>query len=362
MQTSPTHLNSPLYLWLARMITLVIMLACIGISVSWLPEILDKLRQEGFVRGVMWELNQNGEAIIQGVSPTAAQNGVAIGDKLLNYEEDTVDQMGTPVTLRIQTGNSPARDITFVRDDPANEVVYGGIQLGLPFDTSVTLAFLFLLIPTLVAGSAALVIYFLRSNDWMALLTALALTGLSIPTFPVTNPVLSALQAIIGLLAFFWFILFPNGRLVPRWSWIVPLITLPSTVLRVLLESGLLAWSAQTSSLEQIFGLFNIAAGLAMVAIIYYRYRYVFSPLERQQCKWIIATLILGLLPIIITGLIYQTHWSAHRYEEAARVFFFNIFLGMVLVVLLVSAILFSIFRYRLYAVETQPQISHSAS
>jgi hypothetical protein len=368
MQTSITRLEKPLYLWLARAITLGIILASIGISVSWLPEILDKLKQEGFVRDVSWESDQNGEAIINYVSPTAEQNGIAIGDRVLNYEEDTLGKLGTPVTLYIQRGSSPARDVTFLRGGPANAIVFGGIQLGLPFDVSANLAFLFILIPTIVAGCAALVIYFSRSNDWMALLTAIVIAGLSVPIFPITNPVLSILQALIGILAFLWFILFPHGRLVPRWSWVILLFALPSTLLSVSLEIGLLTWSAQVSSLEQKSGLLSLIAGLAVIAIIYYRYRYVFSPVERQQCKWVIATLILGLLPIIITGLIYQTNWSAHRYEEAARVYFFNIFFGMVLIVLLVIGILFSIFLYRLYAVdrvdtvETQPQVSRFSS
>jgi hypothetical protein len=368
MQTSITRLEKPLYLWLARAITLGIILASIGISVSWLPEILDKLKQEGFVRDVSWEPDQNGEAIINYVSPTAEQNGIAIGDRVLNYEDDTLGKLGTPVTLYIQRGSSPSRDVTFPRGGPANEIVFGGIQLGLPFDVSANLAFLFILIPTIVAGCAALIIYFSRSNDWMALLTAIVIAGLSVPIFPITNPVLSILQALIGILAFLWFILFPNGRLAPRWSWAILLFVLPSTLLSALTEIGLLTWNAQVSSLEQTFGLLSVIAGLAVIAIIYYRYRYVFSPVELQLCKWVIATLILGLLPIIITGLIYQSYWSAHRYEEAARVYFFNIFFGMVLVVLLVMGILFSIFRYRLYAVdrvatvEMQPQASRFSS
>ena len=75
MQTSTTLLTNPLHLWLARLIALGIVLASIGTAVSRLPEILDKLKQAGSVRDVYWEMNQNGEAIINYVSLTAEQNG-----------------------------------------------------------------------------------------------------------------------------------------------------------------------------------------------------------------------------------------------------------------------------------------------
>jgi len=176
MQTSTTRLEKPLYLWLARMITLGIILACIGISASRLPEILDKQKHEGIVWDIYFEVNPNGEAIIGYVSPTAEQKGVAIGDKILNYKDLPPGKIGTPVTFHIQRGSLPARDITFL-PGPANQVVFGGIQLGLSFDVSVIMAILFVLIPLVIGVMGSMLLYRLRSNDWMTLLTAMVLAN-----------------------------------------------------------------------------------------------------------------------------------------------------------------------------------------
>jgi hypothetical protein len=81
MQTSTTRLERPLYLWLARIITLGIILASIGIAVSKLPEILDKQKHEGIVWDIYFEVDQNGDGIIKYVSPTAEQKELPSGIK-----------------------------------------------------------------------------------------------------------------------------------------------------------------------------------------------------------------------------------------------------------------------------------------
>lgn len=337
MQTSATRLEKPLYIWLARTITLGIILASIGIGVSWLPEILEKLNHEGSTE-VYWELDQNGEAIIQYISPTAEQNGVAIGDKVLNYKDEP-GKLGTPVTFHIQRGNSPARDFTFLRGRPASDAVFGGIQLGLPFDVSATLAFLFILIPLMIGAVGSLLLYWLRSNDWMALLTATVLAAFAIPNFPSTNPVITIFYEFTGLIVFFWFLLFPNGKLFPRWSWAILLI-----ILLGFMQLGLL--------MNRIITVLGWIAVLALIAILYFRYRYAFSPVERQQSKWVITAMITGILPLFITGFIYQTSWYAHQYNAGAIAYFFNQFSFIVLTVSLTLGIFFSILRYRLWDID----------
>src|ERR1700752_3912609 len=116
MQTSTTLLKKPLYLWLVRIVTLGFILASIGIGVSSLPDVLDMLKNEG-VTDVFWAPDPNGEGIIQALPPTAAQKGIAIGDKVLNYKEEP-GKLGTLVTLQIQSGSAPARDITLLRNVP----------------------------------------------------------------------------------------------------------------------------------------------------------------------------------------------------------------------------------------------------
>jgi hypothetical protein len=160
MQTFITLLTKPLHLWLARIIALVIILTSIGIGIVSIPEVLDQLKNQGFARDVYWELDQNGEAVVTYVSPLAKQQGVAIGDKVFNYQEDTIDKLGTPVTLQIPSGSLPAREFTFLRDDPANQTVFSVMQVGLSLDASVTLSFVFIsIIPLLIGGVGSLLLF-----------------------------------------------------------------------------------------------------------------------------------------------------------------------------------------------------------
>jgi len=352
MQASTTLLKKPLYLWLARLLTLAIILACIGIGVSSSPEILDKLKHEGEERDVMWKFDQNGEAIIQDVSPTAEQNGVAIGDKVLNYEDDTPGKFGTPVTLHIQRGSAPARYITFLRGDPEDDVVFGAIQLGLPFDVSVTLAFLLILIPVMIGAVGSLLLFWFRSNDWMALLTSAVLAYFAIPVFPSTNPVIIIFSNLLSFLLFFWFLLFPNGKLIPRWSWAILLFILLRSVELGLIRLDPLTWNERLALIDRIFTPLTYVAVLALFAILYFRYRYMFSVVERQQSKWVVTAVIIGLLPLMITDVISRTYYSAHQSEVSAIANFFSQISYIVLITSVTLGIFFSIFRYRLWDID----------
>jgi len=345
-------LEKPLYLWLARILTLGIILASIGTAVSRLPEILNKLKHEGADWDVVWYLDQNGEAIIGYVSLTARQMGVAIGDKVLNYEEDdTHGELGTPVTLHIQRGISPARDITFLRG-PASQVVFGGIQLGLPFDTSVKLAFLFTLIPLVVGIVGALILFFLRSNDLMVLFTAIVLAnfGAAAPgEFPPSNPNILIFSRLMLFLTFFWILVFPNGKLMPRWSWAILLLLIPYFVLLSAIDLDLLSLDERRVFLQTFTFELTYIAILALLMILYIRYRDMFSPAERQQTKWVITPVIAGLL---ITGLIYSASRYTHTWEGITIGYFFNFFMRTVFFVSLAVGIFFSILRYRLWDID----------
>jgi len=211
MQTSTTRLVKPLQLWLARIFALAIILASIGIGISSLPETLDQLKHQGWT-GVFWTINSQGEAIVQGLSPSAEGKGVAIGDKILNPNNE-IGELGTTLTFQVQSGSALEREVTFVRDFPTSWEVYGGIQLGLPFDLSVTLHFLRIIISLMIGTLGALILYLLRSNDWMALLTATSLVSLAVTSFapPSTNLTTIIFINLLTFLGILWLVLFPNG-------------------------------------------------------------------------------------------------------------------------------------------------------
>jgi serine/threonine-protein kinase len=326
-------------------------------GVSSLPGFLDKLQHDGYT-GVFWEINEQGDAIIQGLSPAAAQNGVAIGDKLLNYE-DELGQLGTTVTFNIQKGSSAAREITFVREIPASWDVYGGIQLGLPFDVSVTLAFLAIIICLIISVVGSLLLYLLRSDDWMTLLTTIVLTSFVIPyVFQPSDPVTVIFINVLNFLAILWFLIFPNGKLTPRWSWAIVLFQILNLIYIGLNQLELLTSNEPSAVIAKIVTILSWISGArimlvpAIIVVLYFRYRYTFSPVERQQTKMVITAVMIGFLPVLITGLMSDAFSYAYRYEEYAITTFFSQFVEVFFIATMTLGIFFSVFRYRLWDVD----------
>jgi signal transduction histidine kinase len=130
------------------------------------------------------------------------------------------------------------------------------------------------------------------------------------------------------------------------------LLLLPASVFQGAMDLGLLAWNSGLVPIERIVAMLTYIAGLAIFAIQYFRYRYTFSAIERQQSKWVVTAVITGFLPIMITGYIYSTLWNAHHYEESTIAYFFNFFAGTIFIVSLTLGISFAILRYRLWDID----------
>ncbi len=178
-----------------------------------------------------------------------------------------------------------------------------------------TLTLITLLSPCWFAVS--LLIFWRRSDDWMALSISLFLVMLA------TNlsPALSVLSYVVGftslpgicltllhLLAWssaaFFFALFPDGRFVPGWTrwlivaylaWQVPLC-LPSNA-----PFSIVRWPPLLVAL--LFLGLVLACSFAQL----YRYRRVSTTVQRQQTKWILFGMLVGtlldlanLLPLLI--------------------------------------------------------------
>ncbi len=168
--------------------------------------------------------------------------------------------------------------------------------------------------------AVSLLIFWRRSDDWMALFVSLFLVML------VTNlsPAFSALSSVVGFsspvgmcitllqllcvssMALF-FALFPDGRFVPGWTrwltlawlvWQVP-FCLPSTS-----PFSLMRWPPLLLA-PLILGL-ALALGFAQL----YRYRRVSTPVQRQQTKWIVFGL-LGSAFVDAGNLLPRLVWPA---------------------------------------------------
>jgi hypothetical protein len=151
---------------------------------------------------------------------------------------------------------------------------------------------------------------------------------------------------------FAWFLLFPNGKFAPRWSWALILIILPSPVLSGLVKLGLVAWSDSVRAIENIFTLPGQLSAVGILIIAIFRYRRILSPTERQQTKWIITALVLFLLPVLLFGGIYNYYFESGQLEKGAEAYLIGSYVGAVGLSFLALSVLFAVFRYRLYDVD----------
>ena len=89
------------------------------------------------------------------------------------------------------------------------------------------------------------------------------------------------------------FVLFPDGRFVPRWTrWLI-LFSIPLTVMSLYLPFYYAS---------ALLGMLVLGASYAQI----HRYRYVSTPPERQQTKWVVFGILLWLLLMGILGVPYS--------------------------------------------------------
>jgi hypothetical protein len=156
------------------------------------------------------------------------------------------------------------------------------------------------LVSTVVWVAVAAVVFWRRADNWIALFASLSLITFGTMSLPPSLPALAGqssavwlpihLLALIGTVALYiFYLLFPNGRFVPRWThWAAGLFAahevfywlFPKSVVNIARSFPLLD-----------FAMLTTFAGIAIGSQLY-RYRYVSSPAERQQTKWVVFGLV----------------------------------------------------------------------
>jgi hypothetical protein len=170
-----------------------------------------------------------------------------------------------------------------------------------------TATILLTIVSMLLCSAVASVIFWRRSNDWMALLVALMLVmigtayvtdSLQKSLAPERAPAL-ILSNVTFVVFFLVFCLFPDGRFVPRWIGWLPIVWLTwSTFFTVLY----LFYGAPFAIHELVW----LGALLLLVAVQMYRYRYVSSPMQRQQTKWVVFGISIAILEVLAISLPLQ--------------------------------------------------------
>jgi hypothetical protein len=146
------------------------------------------------------------------------------------------------------------------------------------------------------------------------------------------SPISFILVAIPAITAFYAvFLLFPTGRFVPTWSWVLLVIWVVS------ITAGTF-WPSSPYVLA-----YPICYGGAIVCQIY-RYRRISTPVQRQQTKWVVFGFVASLLA-------NQVFWLL---PAAVGKVYQPIFFVVYLLVLLFVPITFfiSVQRHRLYDID----------
>lgn len=169
-------------------------------------------------------------------------------------------------------------------------------QIGITVDFFATYYLGVVIADAVICWSVATLVLWRKSNDWMGLLTALMLVLLGMGHIPL-GPVLDNLKGFFSnMCIFLFFCLFPNGRFVPRW--------LRWALLLSLVCSALLNFTP----FNRLFLLVGIGLVFVGMAAQLYRYFRVSPPLERQQTRWVVFGIPLGLLlkyGFYLTGLFF---------------------------------------------------------
>jgi len=160
----------------------------------------------------------------------------------------------------------------------------------------------------LAALLLSLIIVWRRSENWMALLVALTLlafgtspisswsvwpSGLPFALRPTSLLIVDFIATITDLCIFIvMFLLFPNGRFVPRWMWMIAALSVPWVIFRTLFHQA-------PGSIGGPFPLAPLLVTLSFYAsgvfAQVYRYQYVSTPIQREQTRWIIFGLAVAV-------------------------------------------------------------------
>jgi hypothetical protein len=206
-------------------------------------------------------------------------------------------------------------------------------------------------------SGVGLLLFWRRSDDWLALLAAffLVIEGITQSGGPayalaLVNPALTWSFSLLNFLgtvslaAFFLF--FPNGRLVPRWTGLILLLGILYAFLNNF-PSPASSFNANWPTWLYLLVSLVFYGGLIVSQI--YRYRRVSTPIQRQQTKWIVlgATVVVAvLIGLLVIAVLIPSIDTSFLFNEVWAIIFP---LALLLIPLSIG---FSILRYRLYDID----------
>lgn len=225
-----------------------------------------------------------------------------------------------------------------------------GLSLDFYAGYSVLLTFIFLFVSVAIGA----VIFWRRSHDRMALLASftLALFPIAINTVNLDTlppgwilPIRS-LHFLAEICLGLFFYLFPGGQFVPRWIRWIAVAMIAYWAADIFLPPALFSDSLLS------FVLF-LGFGASQVAVQLYRYRRASTLLERQQSKWVVFGIAMGLggslVEIVVVYALLELYFNLHL---GAFVWMLIFTIQSFLTLLFPLSISFAMLRSRLWDID----------
>ena len=207
----------------------------------------------------------------------------------------------------------------------------------------------------------ALLVFWRRPDDRMALFISLALLTFGTATFPSTINALAfehaawswpaSLLHFLGSASFGLFLyVFPDGRFVPRWTRWVALVWIAWQLPKY--------WFPGSDSLDPEAWSSWLALGVWAVAlgtVVYsqaYRYRHVSNAAQRQQVKWVVFGVSVALLVFLGTNVAMIAVAPASLSAGTLAMLFAGAALTHTALILIPLSIGIAILRYRLFDID----------
>lgn len=222
--------------------------------------------------------------------------GLFVASIPLNYEQrNTI----------CRTGTCPPGQLTTASEQALNEI-------GMSVDTLVKITIALDILVAVIFAISAIVIFVRKPGDALSLFVTMMLITFGTATFTAgiqgisqANASLSWLTSTIamignlGIIAFLF--IFPSGRFVPRWTSLILMAWILFQLPRYYIPDSFLNLSNTSPILYNLLFTIGVLSGVGNQI---YRYRRVSDAIERQQTKWVVYGLGIGIGGYIVVRLL----------------------------------------------------------